>query len=82
MKREFNKLTNGSLHEEDFHGGVLGFLLMAADDLTAPQGVSLSARMGPVVACRATYEGLKKLDADPKVYTIEHSRPVYGGYDN
>lgn len=73
MKREFSKLTNGHLAEKDFNGAKLSFLVRGK---ATPSGeVEVHSNLGPIFCVAATYKGLKELEADRNVVTIEYSRP-------
>lgn len=80
LRTEFNKLTN-ILTEDKFQNtpdGFLGFLVSSTGELEASENVKLGGHLGNIFAVAANYEGLKELQANPKVYAIEWSSP--GGF--
>lgn len=76
IQDEFKKVTYPFLKKEDFDKGPLGFLVQTRNgDPLNHNGVTIGSKIGTIFTARATYDGLKNLDNDPEVISIEYSRP-------
>lgn len=76
IQDEFKKVTHPFLTKDSFDNGPLGFLIKTRNgNKPNHDGVKIQSQIGIIFTAQATYDGLKNLDNDPEVISIEYSRP-------
>lgn len=74
IKDEFKKLNKFSIKKEDFDKGPLPCLIRThSGNKPIYNGVDIITQIGDIFSARASYEGLKSLDNDADVISIQIS---------